>query len=361
MRAGHVDVLVVGLGPAGAAAAAVAAARGLSVLAVERRAEIGVPVQCAEWIPAPLGAYARAEGVSAQKIRGMRTCLPSGAVLRSDVRGLMIDRARFDQALAATAERAGARLALSTRLTALDMGTCLARIAGPLAQREVRFRWLVAADGPHSHVAQVLGLKPLETVHARQYTVALHERQEDTDIWLSGDYPGGYAWLFPKGGVANLGLGLDKRFARDLKRPLDALHRRLVEAGRVRPEIMSRTGGAIPVGGLRERLAVGSVLLVGDAAGLTHPVTGAGIAAAVISGERAGEAVAEAARGMGALALAGFEEEVRDQFETTLARGVARRRELDACWGRDSAWRDDVHRRGWIAFPEYFSGGPAIA
>ncbi|MDA8095525.1 MAG: NAD(P)/FAD-dependent oxidoreductase [Betaproteobacteria bacterium] len=360
MSHSHADVLVVGLGPAGAAAAAVAAALGLSVLAVERRAEIGVPVQCAEWIPAPLGAYAQADGVSAQKILGMRTCLPSGAVFRSEARGLMIDRARFDQALAATAERAGARLALSTRLAGLDPGACAARIAGLRSEREIRFRWLIAADGPHSSVAHALGLKPLETVHARQYTVALNERDQDTSIWLSGDYPGGYAWLFPKGSVANIGLGVDKRFARDLKRPLDALHRRLVEEGRVRPGIMSRTGGMIPVGGLRERLVVGSVLLVGDAAGLTHPVSGAGIAAAVISGERAGEAVAQAARGAPEVALAAFEEDVRDQFETTLARAVVRRKELERCWGRDLAQRDDVHRRGWIAFPEYFAEGPSI-
>ena len=51
----EVDVLVVGLGPAGAAAACEAASRDLNVLAVERNAEPGLPVQCAEFVPMMIG------------------------------------------------------------------------------------------------------------------------------------------------------------------------------------------------------------------------------------------------------------------------------------------------------------------
>ena len=64
-------------------------------------------------------------------------------------------------------------------------------------------------------------------VHTRQYTVPLQRPAADTDIWLSPEYPGGYGWLFPKGRLANLGVGADKRLAADLKGPLDRLHRRL--------------------------------------------------------------------------------------------------------------------------------------
>ena len=44
------DVVVVGAGPAGSVAARLAAASGMSVLLVEKRQEIGVPVRCAEAI-----------------------------------------------------------------------------------------------------------------------------------------------------------------------------------------------------------------------------------------------------------------------------------------------------------------------
>src|SRR5436305_14393149 len=44
------DVLVVGSGPAGGTAARYAARRGLKVLLVDKRKEIGVPVQCGEYV-----------------------------------------------------------------------------------------------------------------------------------------------------------------------------------------------------------------------------------------------------------------------------------------------------------------------
>ncbi|MEJ5211656.1 MAG: hypothetical protein WHV61_09535, partial [Burkholderiales bacterium] len=120
----------------------------------------------------------------------------------------------------------------------------------------------------------------------------------------------------------------------------------------VAPTILRRTGGAIPVGGLRARLAVGRVLFAGDAAGLTHPVTGAGIAAAVISGERAGAAAADWLAGR-TRALEDYEAELRDTFGVSLARAVTRRRGL---W--QAARRGDAEfRRGWTAFPEYFRDG----
>ncbi len=356
----HCDVLVVGLGPAGARAACEAARGGASVIAVDKRTEIGVPVQCAEFIPLPLGAHAQGEGVIRQRVAGMKTMLPSGAVEVSDFPGLLIDRAAFDQALANEAALAGAQLFCDAALEALDTETGVARVRIGGDTHHIAHRVLVAADGPHSKVAALLGLPILRTVNTRQYTVSLTAPYADTDIWLSNDFPGGYAWLFPKGGEANLGLGLDRRFADDLKAPLDALHRRLVEEGRVGEAILARTGGLIPVEGLRARLAVGRTLFVGDAAGLTHPVTGAGIAAAVISGARAGQAAAAWLHGE-AGAFDSFEEDVRDQFEAGIDRAVAVRAELERIWNTPLAGDDATHRRGWIAFREYFAAASAAA
>lgn len=350
------DVLVIGLGPAGGAAAGAAARRGLSVIAVEKKKQVGLPVQCAEFIPLPLGRYARAEGVLVQRIEAMKSFLPSGIVAHTDFPGLMVDRAAFDQALAKEAEQAGARIHLGSRLCRLEGERSCAQVATAEGVLEIRYRVLVAADGPHSSVAERLGLPRLQTVNTRQYTVPLKRPYADTDIWLSGAYPGGYAWLFPKGRFANLGLGADPRYAADLKTPLDALHRQLARNGLVGQEICCRTGGAIPVGGLRENLVAGNVLFAGDAAGLTHPITGAGIAAAVVSGERAGEAAAAFIAEDDPAALADFEEDVRDQYQASISRALARRRWLNRYWGTPQAQTDALHRRGWIAFPEYFEG-----
>lgn len=349
------DLLVVGLGPAGGSAALAAASRGLNVVAVERKRKIGVPVQCAEFVPLPMGRWTRAAGVLQQRVAGMNTFLPSGASAHTAFPGLMIDRAAFDRAIARDAERAGARILLGARLLDFDSDARVARVGHDDGAFEVEFRLAVAADGPHSRLADAIGLQPLTTVDTRQYTVPLHRPGADTDIWLSQAYPGGYAWLFPKGDVANLGLGADRRIAPDLKQPLEQLRERLAGQGIVGRDVLGRTGGAIPVGGIRERLVAGPVLLAGDAAGLTHPLTGAGIPAAVISGDRAGEAAAEFLAGGKAGALADFEEDVRDQFEDSVARAVQRRQAMNAEWRAPSARTDAFHRRGWIAFAEYFS------
>jgi len=352
-----VDVLVIGLGPGGGAAAYQAAAAGASVYAIDRKKRIGEPVQCAEFIPTPLARYAQGEGVLLQHIDGMKSFLPSGAVEQSQFPGLMVDRAQFDRALAARAQQAGAEIATHSRLAQLDVHARTATLElSDRSRVKIRYQALVAADGPHSPVARLAGLPELPVVYTRQYTVSLRQPYPDTDIWLSDDFPGGYGWLFPKAGLANLGLGAERRFESDLKTPLDRLHAELVAKGLVGREIFYRTGGAIPVGGMRPSLVCGDILFVGDAAGLTHPITGGGIAAAVESGERAGRAAAQFARTGDAAALTGYDEDMRDQYETTLARAVARRRDLESHWRTPSANDDRTMRRGWIAFHEYFSG-----
>lgn len=352
------DVLVVGLGPGGGSAAAGAAAAGLNVIAIDRKREIGTPVQCAEFIPLPLSRHAQGQDVLTQRITAMKSVLPSGVVVATPFTGLMVDRAAFDRALAQSAITAGAEVHTASVLDALDAGQRVARIRGADGSWPVHYRVLIAADGPHSTVARLLGLSALPTVNTRQYTVPLLEPFNDTDIWLSPAYPGGYAWLFPKGDRANLGLGMDANRDADMKTPLDALHRDLAAAGRVGKVVLARTGGAIPVGGLRRELAVGTTLFVGDAAGLTHPITGAGIAAAVASGEAAADAAHTYCAGV-IDALAAYAEDMTDQFGDSLARAVARRAELARTWNSPAANDDAMLRRGWIAFDDYYRA-PAL-
>ncbi|MEP7261965.1 MAG: geranylgeranyl reductase, partial [Usitatibacter sp.] len=113
-------------------------------------------------------------------------------------------------------------------------------------------------------------------------------------------------------------------------------------------------GGAIPVGGaLVARGALGTtpVLLAGDAAGLANPVTGAGIAAAVHSGTLAGETAALFIEGHD-FALEDYESELDALFGAALARASQRREELLRSTPSPAALR-----RGWIAYPEYWTQG----
>jgi digeranylgeranylglycerophospholipid reductase len=98
------------------------------------------------------------------------------------------------------------------------------------------------------------------------------------------------------------------------------------------------------------------VLLAGDAAGLAHPVTGAGIAAAVYSGRLAGEAAHAVLTG-DKDAVQDYEDELRAVFGASLARALERRRALRAAAEQGERGTPDkaALRRSWIAYPEYWA------
>ena len=348
------DVLVVGLGPAGARAATAAAASGLGVVVLERRAEAGSPVQCAELVPALLDhAVCGIAAATDQLVRRMLTCLPGADPdVTANFPGRMIDRAAFDRLLAKQAAEAGAVCRYAAPLQAIEADGLVCS-----TDRCLRPRLLIGADGPRSRVGAAIASSNRDLVETRQVSAALLRPHDATDIFLRPEYPGGYGWLFPKGASANIGIGLAPGARQRLKPLLAALHRELAAAGRVGAEAGRLTGGSIPVGGrLRAvgRLGKVPVLLAGDAAGLTNPVTGAGIAAAVQSGTLAGEA---AARWLGGspTALDDYEEELGDLFDAALARARRRRGQLLATYESGALPGRGELRAAWIAYPEYWA------
>jgi len=353
MKLECIDVLVVGLGPAGSCAAAAAVRGGLRVLAVDRRHLPGVPVQCAEFVPAMIGVEVGELACSIrQPIASMITFVegdPPDQV--SPFPGQMLERAAFDAALARDAMEAGARCRFSTNVRAIAADGCLALSDGTAIRPAV----IVGADGPRSLVGRAIDRVNSALVETRQITVPLVRPHDATDIFLSASIPGGYGWLFPKGPVANLGAGVEPAHQRRLKAIVAELHAKLVGQGRVGPDVLDMTGGAIPVGGMLEpRGMLGSthVLLAGDAAGLANPVTGAGIAAAVYSGRLAGEAACALVAGDRGAAH-GYEDELRSVFIRPFERALQRRHELAAATARGAG--KDALRRGWIGYPEYWA------
>jgi geranylgeranyl reductase family protein len=349
------DVLVVGLGPAGSRAAAEAVGAGLEVLAVDGKRRAGTPVQCAEFVPALMSQEIPQLGrVTRQRIAEMITYLEDATEDREPrFPGRMIDRDRFDAALAGMARARGAQLRFGVRVEHVTADGEAALSDGT----RVRPRVIVGADGPRSRVGRAVGRCNRELVVTRQVTVPLHVPHDATDIFLGGDFPGGYGWLFPKDRVANVGCGVVPREKARLRAGLSALHADLIGAGRVGEEILGMTGGPIPVGGPLDphaRLGQALVLLAGDAAGLTHPITGAGIPAAVISGTLAGETAAAWVDG-DTDAADDYAVELDSLFGSALGRGLARRRELMAGRGGTASPSPAALRRAWIAYPEYWA------
>ncbi len=349
------DVLIVGLGPAGCRAAAEAAARGLEVMGIDRRRRPGEPVQCAEFVPALLGQELDTpRAARRQRITEMTTFMEGQpADCRDDFRGQMIDRAEFDRQLLTEACAKGADCRFGTILRSLDANGVVLLSGGV----RVMARVIVGADGPHSAVGAAIGQVNRHLVETRQITVPLLQPQKATDIFLSSDLVGGYGWMFPKSAFANIGAGVAAAAKAKLKPLVADLHARLVAEGRVGSDVVGHTGGAIPVGGMLApfgRLGAAQVLLAGDAAGLTNPITGAGIPAAVISGGLAGQAAAALLVGEPNAAQA-YDEELTDVFGASLDRAVRRRREILAVHADNRAPQPTEFRRTWIAYPEYWA------
>ena len=349
------DILVLGLGPAGACAAKAAAQAGCSVLALERRAQAGTPVQCAEFVPAMLGGAAQTpQSALVQPITSMVTQVESEAPdLMADFPGRMIDRMRFDAALVQAAQQAGADSCFAAPVRAVEADGSVTLAGGAV----LRPRLIIGADGPRSLAGQAIGAVNDIILETRQITAALLKPFCSTDIFLSAGIPGGYGWLFPKGKVANLGLGVCQNEKARLKPMLERLHNTLVDEGRVGREILSHTGGAIPAGGIRGpsgRLGAVPVLLAGDAAGLTNPVTGAGINAAVQSGTLAGKAAAQWLSGQSD-ALADYGEDLDDLFGPSLRRALRRRATLMDAFAHENHPKPDALRASWIAYAQYWA------
>jgi len=351
---GRADVVIVGLGPAGASAAAEAARRGCRVIAIDRRREAGRPVQCAEFVPAMIGLDVREVAAAVrQPIRAMHTYVEDDAVdVVPRFPGQMLDRADFDARLVAQAATAGAQCRFGCRMRRVTRDGEVELCDGTVLAARV----VIGADGPRSLAGRAIGHRNAELVETRQITVTLNAPHEATDIFLACNIPGGYGWLFPKGPVANLGAGVSPHARSRLAEIVRTLHHRLQAEGRVGSTVLGMTGGPIPVGGMVGpwgRAGATLVLLAGDAAGLANPVTGAGIAAAVASGRLAGEC---AARFVGGGTDDGeeYEDELRSVFGSALERAHSRRRALAGIAERGAPDKAAL-RRGWIAYPEYWA------
>ncbi len=345
------DVLVVGAGPAGSAAARAAARQGVSVVLAERRRRVGVPIRCAEFVPLPVGQYMDLTdpALVVQAVKAMHTHIDGAGWRESPFPGALIRRDRFDQALAREAVAAGARL-----LTGLQVyRRTLQGIMAAEGRREIRIRSrvIIGADGPCSQVARWMGQRPGPFLAAAQVSMKLARPLDHTRVYFCPAIFGGYGWVFPKGDRANVGVGLAVGRTGEVKKILEEFRIGRLEEGLVEGRARAAGGGLVPVGGLKD-LWQEDMILAGDAAGTCHPISGAGVGNALISGEMAGKAAAAAVI-LGIRApLKDYREELQSLLGPSLTRAAAKRRELLAQWSQ--ADFPSLIQRNWISFKEYY-------
>jgi digeranylgeranylglycerophospholipid reductase len=344
---GCLDVLVVGAGPAGSSAARSAAMAGASVLMIDKRRSIGEPAQCAGYVPRLLVCNTNALWIAVvQEIETLSTHMPDGEVLESRAPGYVVDRAKFDQVLAAQAASVGVRILTSTR--ALSKQHDRVKLRGPYGELDVRCSVVVGADGSTSTVGSWIGRRNRKLMVGLQHTVRVGGSSRAAEAWFDRGYRYGYAWLFPRGELAHVGVAVQSPTRGATREALECFKTRL---GKRIGEVVGRTAGLVPVGGpVKPSDDATRIILVGDAAGQTHPITGAGILQAVICGGAAGQQAAAAARGCDS-AFADYEARCRNEFGAMLTRATSRREKMETEW--DGGDLSALLRLCWVGSRDY--------
>ncbi|MFZ2411632.1 MAG: NAD(P)/FAD-dependent oxidoreductase, partial [Candidatus Methanoperedens sp.] len=271
---GHIaeyDVIIAGAGPAGSVTAAEVAGAGYRALLLEKNATCRSP--CAGYISSTINMELPENCIVQSKITGMRTYFPDLAFHDFELNGFVVDRPSFDTALAKKAEESGAEIKWDSPL--MDINSCEVTFRGGKAHGKI----IVGADGVFSKTASFMGLEKQKIAVCAQYHLKGVKPMHNTaGIFFNADYaPGGYVWIYPTGeNSAKAGVGITT----GSKPPREYLDSFIRESDVFRGLKVRKTEyitGALPVGGLREKLVFGNLLLAGDSAGMADPITGAGI------------------------------------------------------------------------------------
>jgi geranylgeranyl reductase family protein len=328
--ADEADVIVVGAGPGGSAAAYHMARHGLRVLLLEK-AEFPREKVCGDGLtPRATRQLIRMGIDTSEKAgwlqnRGLRV-IGGGVRLELDWPelasfpnyGLVRTRYDFDDLLVRRAAEAGARLRTGVRVTApvtddddRVIGVRAQDGAGPV---EYRAPLVVAADGVSGKLPLALGLvkrddRPIGVAVRRYFRSPVRADDDYLESWLElrsaqddARLLPGYGWIFGLGdGRVNVGLGIlnsSSAFGRTNYRAMldDWLGTTPAEWG-MRDETNADgpvLGAALPMGFNRVPHYTRGVMLVGDSGGMVNPMNGEGIAYAMESGELAAEVAVQA-------------------------------------------------------------------
>jgi geranylgeranyl reductase family protein len=340
------DLLVVGGGPAGAAASYWAAKSGLDVVTVEKK-RFPRDKTCGDGLTPRAVKQLYDMGLAAELDRfhrfdGLRTIAhgktlempwPDHPVFPSY--GYVVRRRDLDAFVARNADSAGAqvRQGIEAKRPITRDGLVVGAVVRDTEsgeESEIRARYLIVADGANSRFGRALG-----TARNRSYPQGMairtyYESPLHADPWIesaldvrdrAGNSLPGYGWVFPLGdGAINVGIGLLSTF-RDYK-SINTSHLMTEWAHTLPPHwqidpdspLAAPTGGRLPMAGSVTPKVGPNFLVAGDAAGSINPFNGEGIDYAYETGRMAAGLIAEAVDADDALVLHRYQRMLDDEY-----------------------------------------------
>lgn len=287
------DVVVIGAGPAGCAAAYDLASSGVRVLLLDRtefpRKKVcagGITVKARRALPYSIEPVVQRTVCSLAvscRMRHERVFVGKDPICHT------VDRSAFDLFCLQKTVAAGADFEVVKRIERIveTRGSIsMTTDCGP-----IHCRYLIGADGVHSRVRRLSGR--FKAIRFGFGIEGIVKDLPDNDPDMGFDFDragGGYGWVFPKRDHINVGL-YTHRWPGCLRRQ-DLVDYAFQRLGSAPPEQIS--GYPLGMGGWRYRPGRGRVLLAGDAAGLVDPLLGEGLYHAIVSGRKVAGAIAEA-------------------------------------------------------------------
>lgn len=296
------DIVVVGAGPTGSTFARITASKGLSVLLLDRKSKIGIPVRCGEGvIDSGLRLFhePRPEWISTT-INKFCFVAPNGndTTIKLKENGYVLNRKVFDNDLAKFAEDEGATVITNAYVNGLLFEN--AKVVGVKGMCndepfEIKSKLVIGADGVESRIGRMAGINTKLNLNdissGYQKTISGIKVNRNVCLFYVSNKlaPGGYLWIFPKGkDTANIGIGISGKSSinsESVKRRLN----KFIDLKYPNHEVESISVGGIPLSKVIKQMVTDGVMLIGDAARTVNPLSGGGIILGMKSAAKAAD------------------------------------------------------------------------
>lgn len=308
------DVVVIGAGPAGSAAAYFLAKQGVEVILIDknnfprekacgdglgpRSIQMMEKMGLGGWLIE--GDYCRCDRIRlvSNNYNFFEARIPTEDT--SYPHFYVVPRKDFDQKLVENASEVGAKVITGCKATArvLSNGSLKGiRAIYDGEEIEISCRALICADGTNGTFVKQTNIKTVAPhgFALRAYYSNVNGLDDCINIYIDERIPEGYAWIFPTSKTeANIGYGVSCLMMKRLNIDSKKLLNWFVNEKNTDPVDLSGAVATTPIKGAYLRMGYGrhntigdGVLLAGDSAGLINPLTGEGIAYALESGEQA--------------------------------------------------------------------------
>lgn len=294
------DVVVVGAGPVGSTFARHMAENGFKVGIMEKKKEIGVPLQCAGLLGKQIkDVNILPDELIINPVYGAYLHSPADHILRvakNQPEAYVVDRVSYDKFLAKLAVDAGADLFLNHKVKDLNLKKGLVYLGN--GKEDVCGKIIVGADGYNSVVARKfpsINPKNPDSVQAAQFMVDFGRDIFDTDyvhLHVSADISPGFIWIIPLNeSTARVGL-----FGNSDYHTFNNILKDFLSGN---PEfkgysILKKYHGRIPIYNSKKKIVEDRAILLGDAASQVKPTTGGGLIIGFKSAKMAADAATRA-------------------------------------------------------------------